>query len=130
MFLISAKVNSFRSINTSQTVLIDDDVTVLVGMNESGKTVFLKALEKSNDAKKMANFDLMSDYPRKDLIKYKRQHDKNPAIVTVLTYGLTADEVNDLNAELHTKLPSDFTFSVTHFYNNKIQTDIYVDEQP
>ena len=50
MFLISAKVESFKSINTPQTVLIDDEVTVLVGMNEAGKTVFLKALEKSNDA--------------------------------------------------------------------------------
>ncbi len=75
MFLISAKVESFKSINTPQTVSIDNEVTVLVGMNEAGKTVFLKALEKSNDALGLAEFDPVSDYPRKDLSKYQKpQH--------------------------------------------------------
>lgn len=32
------------SIDKEQTVEIDEEVTVLVGMNEAGKTVFLKSL--------------------------------------------------------------------------------------
>jgi energy-coupling factor transporter ATP-binding protein EcfA2 len=130
MFLISAKVESFKSINTPQTVLIDDEVTVLVGMNEAGKTVFLKALEKSNDAQGLAKFDPVNDYPRKGLAQYQRQHTTKPDEVTLLTYRLTHDEINDLNAELRSELPIDFTFSVTHFYDNQVQLSISVDEQP
>jgi predicted ATP-dependent endonuclease of OLD family len=72
MYLISAKIESFKSINTPQTVLIDDEVTVLVGMNESGKTVFLKALEKSNDALESAKFIPLDDYPIKNLLQYQK----------------------------------------------------------
>lgn len=130
MFLISAKVESFKSINTPQTVVIDNEVTVLVGMNEAGKTVFLKALEKSNDAQGLAKFDPVSDYPRKGLSQYQKQHTKDPATVAVLTYQLTDDELSDLNDELHTNLPTEFSFSVTHLYNNSIKLTISVDEQP
>lgn len=130
MFLISAKIESFKSINTPQTVSIDEKVTVLVGMNEAGKTVFLKALEKSNDAQKLSKFNLVSDYPRREYSKYQKQHDKNPAIVTTLTYRLTDDEISDLNAELHTELSADFTFYVTHLYNNTQKIGISVNEKP
>ncbi|MDD2722565.1 MAG: AAA family ATPase [Methylovulum sp.] len=130
MFLISAKIKSFKSINTPQTVFIDDEVTVLVGMNEAGKTVFLKALEKSNDAQGLAKFDPVHDYPKKGYTDYLKQHAKNPAKATVLTYRLTGDEVSDLNAELHTEIPAEFTFSITHLYDNTSQVSINVDEQP
>ena len=39
MLLSKAKVGPFKSINDPQTVAIDPNVTVLVGMNEAGKTV-------------------------------------------------------------------------------------------
>ena len=68
MFLVSAKVGPFKSINEPQTVNIEETITVFVGMNESGKTVFLQALQKSRDALKVAKFDPVPDYPRKDLL--------------------------------------------------------------
>ena len=46
MLLISSTVGPFRSISSAQLVQIDPTVTVLVGMNEAGKTVFLQALQK------------------------------------------------------------------------------------
>ena len=130
MFLISAKVESFKSINTPQTVSIDEEVTVLVGMNEAGKTVFLKALEKSNDAQGMAKFNPVDDYLRKGYTEYRKQHEKNPAEATMLTYQLTEEEVSCLNAELHTEIPTNFTFSVTHLYNNTQLIGASVNEQP
>jgi predicted ATP-dependent endonuclease of OLD family len=130
MFLISAEIESFKSINTPQTVFIDDNVTVLVGMNEAGKTVFLKALEKSNDAQGLAKFSPVNDYPRKGYTDYRKQHEKNPAKATALTYRLTENELCDLNTELHTSIPTDFTFSVTHLYNNNRNISLSVDEQP
>jgi len=130
MFLKSAIIGPFKSINTAQEVLIDEKTTVLVGMNEAGKTVFLKALEKSNDAMNLAQFDPIDDYPRKDLSKYLRQHETNPDKATTLTYALTNDEVSDLNNELYTGIPFGFNFSVTHRFNNKRNIHIDVDEQP
>lgn len=130
MFLRTVKVGSFKSINTPQDVAIDEEVTVLVGMNEAGKTIFLKALEKSNDALNLAKFDPVDDYPRKDLSRYLRQHSTNPAEATVLTYALTDDEISDLNDELSTEIAAGFTFSVTNHYNNNPTILISVDESP
>lgn len=130
MFLISAKIESFKSINTPQTISIDDEVTVLVGMNEAGKTVFLKALEKSNDAQGLAKFDPVNDYPRKGFSEYRKVHENKPSNVIVLTYRLTEAEIDDLNEELHINLEEGFTFSVTHKYNNTREINVKIDEQP
>jgi len=44
MRLTRARVQNFKSIVDSKTVDIDETVTVLIGMNEQGKTAFLTAL--------------------------------------------------------------------------------------
>ena len=49
MLLVFAKVGPFKSIDLAQLVEVNERVTVLVGMNEAGKTVFLQALEKSQE---------------------------------------------------------------------------------
>ena len=64
MKLVTANVGPFRSINEPQEVSIDSEVTVIVGMNEAGKTVLLKALHKSNDALGKEKFNVTDDYPR------------------------------------------------------------------
>lgn len=130
MFLVSAKVGPFKSINEPQTVAIGKDTTVLVGMNEAGKTVFLQALEKSADASGLAKFNPVEDYPRKDLSAYLKEHKTKPANVTVLTYQLTEAEIAQLGAELHVKLPADFKFSVSHSYDNQKHILIDVSEAP
>lgn len=130
MLLLSAKVEPFKSINVPQKVEIDPAITVLVGMNEAGKTVFLQALEKSNDALGVASFDPVDDYPRKDLPPYLKQHEKNPAQATVLTFAPSKEQLAELNNEFHTNLKPDFRFSLTHLYNNSRTIGISVDEQP
>ncbi|CAN5367830.1 ATP-dependent endonuclease [soil metagenome] len=130
MFLVTAKIGPFKSINEPQTVPIDEKVTVLVGMNEAGKTVFLQALDKSNDALGLARFDPVEDYPRKDLPSYLKQHKTKPATVTILTYGPTKEEIDDLNEELGTELKPGFKFSVEHNYSNTRLINLHVDEKP
>lgn len=128
--LVSAKVGPFRSINTEQTVAIDPDVTVFVGMNEAGKTVFLKALHKSLDAMKSEEFDPIEDYPRKDLAAYMKRHATAPEAATRLTYQPTDEQIAKINAELHTDLKPGFQFSVDHNYDNKATISIPVSEAP
>ncbi|WP_257462170.1 ATP-binding protein [Archangium lipolyticum] len=130
MQLVTAEVGPFKSINEPQTVRIEPSVTVLVGMNEAGKTVFLQALEKSDGIADLAEFDPVEDYPRKDLSTYLKQHKSNPARATRLSYRLSEEELDELNGNLHTNLQPDFEFSVTHLYNNTITVGILVDEEP
>jgi predicted ATP-dependent endonuclease of OLD family len=131
VFLIRVRVGPFKSVDDPQDVRIESSVTVLVGMNEAGKTVFLQALQKSDDALKEAKFDPIDDYPRKDFTKYMRsEHKVNPAAATKLTYQLRSDEISELNATFYTKLAKDFQFSVTHNYANGKTIEIEVDEKP
>lgn len=128
MILVEAKVGPFRSLNTVQQVEIDPKVTVLVGMNEAGKTVLLKALEKSRDALKIEDFDPVEDYPRKDLSGYLKKHAANPDAATVLTYRLVAGEVAAVNETLHSELPENFEITVSHYYNNTARVGIGISE--
>ena len=93
MLLVSATIGPFKSVDTTQTVNINERVTVLVGMNEAGKTVFLQSLRKSNDALGEASFNPIEDYPRKDLPTYLKKHKTEPAAVTKLTYLPSAEEL-------------------------------------
>jgi ABC-type cobalamin/Fe3+-siderophores transport system ATPase subunit len=63
MKLLKFRVTNFRSVDDSGWVDVDD-VTALIGTNESGKTNVLLPLWKLNPAKEGA-IDLTSDYPRK-----------------------------------------------------------------
>jgi predicted ATP-dependent endonuclease of OLD family len=130
MQLVSVKVEPFKSINTLQQVAIDKQVTVLVGMNEAGKTVFLQALHKSSDALKVAKFDPIDDYPRKDLSAYLKRHKESPESATVLTFSLNDAEVAELNKQFGTHLKAGFNFSVTHKYDNTRAIGIEIDEKP
>lgn len=128
MRLISAKVGPFRSMNTAQEVAFDPTVTVFVGMNEAGKTVLLKALQKSSDALGEANFDHIEDYPRKDLSSYLKRHPTDPDVVTVLTYALTDAEIDRVNKALGTTIKPGYQFTITHKYDNARTIGLFIDE--
>jgi energy-coupling factor transporter ATP-binding protein EcfA2 len=66
MHLRSANVRKFKSIDDSEVVRFEPDVTCLVGRNESGKTAFLEALARVNPlADVPLAFDELRDYPRR-----------------------------------------------------------------
>jgi energy-coupling factor transporter ATP-binding protein EcfA2 len=65
MLLSRALVKRFKSIDDSEVVAFEPDVTCLVGRNESGKTAFLEALARLNPlADDPLAFDELRDYPR------------------------------------------------------------------
>ncbi len=130
MILVSAKVGPFRSMNTVQTVSVDPAVTVFVGMNEAGKTVLLKALQKSADALASEKFDAIEDYPRKDLSAYLKQHKTTPAVAVVLTYALSESEVGLINKRLGTAIKPGHELTMTHKYDNVRQIGLAIEEGP
>ena len=99
MKLTRARVTNYKSIDDTGWVSIED-VTCMVGKNESGKTAFLQALRRLNPVPGSDNgFDL-KDYPRKGYVKYKRSHRENPSIVVRAEFQLTTAEVQEIEAAL------------------------------
>lgn len=119
--LTKAQVFKYKSIEDSTPVRIMDDVTVLVGKNESGKTAFLESLHKALPLGK-ANFNCIFDYPRKDYNKYQSQHKaESYAKVVELTFRIENDLANKINKELFCDadiIQSGYTFTRTTNYGN------------
>lgn len=75
MLLTSVTIQFFRNFVHPQTIAVEDDLTVFVGKNESGKTTILKALHRLNPANPdNAAFDLRTDYPRWRLAPDRRHN--------------------------------------------------------
>ena len=97
MKLSQARVVNYRSIDDSSWVKVDD-VTALVGKNESGKTAFLQAIRKINSISGEEDGFTIRDYPRKGYIKYKKIHEQNPCEVAQAEFELSAEEVTEIEA--------------------------------
>jgi len=63
MKLKDVRVTNFRNFIDSGSVRIEDDITCIVGKNESGKTAFLQALYRLNPARSHVNFSIQEQYP-------------------------------------------------------------------
>lgn len=64
MKLIKARIQNYRSIKDTGEFEIESLKTILVGPNEAGKTVVLKALQQLNKPDDIGGFDEIRDYPR------------------------------------------------------------------
>jgi len=61
---VKARVQNYRSIIDSGEFDVERLKTILVGPNEAGKTVLLKALQQLNKPDDIDGFDALRDYPR------------------------------------------------------------------
>lgn len=115
--LIKANIVSYKCIEKEQSFDVEDDVTVLVGMNESGKTSILESLAKTNFFEKDEKFvfNMIHDFPRKQ----KKVVDKSgeTPIAVKLDYKMGTDVLEEIYENLGVKLLTD-TFSVTYKYDN------------
>lgn len=90
MQLVKARVKVYKAVIDSEWFTLDD-LTCLVGKNESGKTAILEALEKINAARTERSNFRETDYPR---VLSEDYDEDEVAIETVWT--LTDDEVAEL----------------------------------
>lgn len=94
MRLAKVQVTNYRSIEDSGVVNIEN-VTSLVGKNESGKTTFLRALHllnPLNPIKGKTNFEDTIDFPSKNYSKYKKVKAESPANVLRVQFELNDEE--------------------------------------
>ena len=103
--LTRAKVTKFRSIDDSGWVSFDD-VTCLVGKNESGKTAFLQALARLRPVVgKPTKYDPVIDYPSKDFGLYRRKHASDPDTVVAVEFELGDAELASVEAAFRNRGP-------------------------
>lgn len=91
MKLFKARVQNYRSIIDTGEFEIDNLKTILVGPNEAGKTVLLKALQQLSKPDDIDGFDVLRDYPRS---KYNEISTKqvSPKDITVSTGWFSLEE--------------------------------------
>ena len=101
MRLVKARVQNYRSIIDSGEFEIEKLKTILVGPNEAGKTVLLRALQQLHRPEDIPGFDALRDYPRalyNDISRGK----VNPKDINVVTGHF---ELDDEDRKL---IPSEF----------------------
>lgn len=87
------RIENYKIIDDTGWIDVDENVTALVGKNESGKTGVLRALWKSRN-RAGAEFDKLNDYPRD---RYSRDR-KGSQYVVQTEYRLTPTEGKELAA--------------------------------
>lgn len=92
MLLRSFRVEKFRNIIDSQLIEAQNDVTCLVGKNESGKTTLLEALYRINPAY-ATPFDLEAEYPRWLLIQDRKSGVAAEAVPILAVFELEEDDI-------------------------------------
>jgi energy-coupling factor transporter ATP-binding protein EcfA2 len=126
--MVKARVTNYKSIDDSGWVDIAE-ITCLVGKNESGKTAFLHALNKFNPVEGQdGDFDPTTEFPRKRLNRYKREHDRNPAPVVSVVFELDDDDVDNLPLTLDGALTSR-QVTITKDYANHTKWSWPVNQQ-
>lgn len=126
--LIRARITNYKSIEDSGWVAFDD-VTCLVGKNESGKTAFLKALYNLSPIEpENGKFNHILDFPRKELNRYKMKHEKEPAVVVTAEYKLSEDEVHEIESEFGDGVLTSPIVTVKKNYANRQIWELSTDE--
>jgi len=104
--LQSFRLARFRNVVDPQEVTVEEDVTCLVGKNESGKTTVLQALHRLNPANhRRSRFDLTTEYPRWRLVRDGRVEDLDDFEPIQGTFLLDEDDIDACAEFLPTRPP-------------------------
>jgi predicted ATP-dependent endonuclease of OLD family len=117
--LTKATIKKYKSIESDQSFQIESDVTVFVGMNESGKTSVLESLAKTNYFVNDEHFEfnLTHDYPRKE----KKQVDKakeDPTAI-IVEYEIGDEIFSKIETTLGKNVLPKKIFTIEYKYSNK-----------
>lgn len=130
MILKRVQVQNYMNIDDSDPV-DTGQVTCLVGKNESGKTAFMKALNKLNPVNGQdGEYDATMEFPRKHLTSYQRDQAKgaDPAPVVIATFELESTDHDELPAMFDGAIKSD-ELTITQRYDNSKRWQFDLDHQ-
>lgn len=120
--LTKVSINKYKSIQKEQTVQIEQDITTVVGMNESGKTNFLTSIAKTNyfNSDTDFKFDLTHDYPRNELIDFQSVEDDCDIIQC--TYKIHQELIDEIEKEVGAGVFTTKVFTYTCHYKSTSNT--------
>lgn len=127
MKLISFQVFRYKNILDSTEVLVDPEVTALVGMNESGKSAMLDALYGLNPVYK-DSFVIRDDYPRWRLKRDERKGEIAQISPIKATFKFDEDDYECLRSALGEGVVTADCVTIGRSYNNNLWINIPVDE--
>ncbi len=128
MKLNKVTIHKYKCVETEQSFNVEKDITILVGMNESGKTSVLEVLAKSNYFQKDETFKFKTthDYPRKE----KKALDKSGVDPIAITceYSLSEELIATIEADLGKDVFTQKIISVSNkFSNGRVWNDVAAD---
>lgn len=128
MKITKARVTNYKSILDSGWVAFDD-VTCMVGKNESGKTAFLEAIEKIKPVDQShAEFDYVYDYPTSKYTAYKSKHESDPDTVVRVECELSDNDRAKVADVLGPDALDKGPLSLSKDYKNKLSWGLKVDD--
>jgi len=130
MKLIEVSVNKFRSIIDSTPVRIQEDITCLVGKNESGKTSFLHALYRLNPARPNVNFRVEDQYPawleKKDRMKGEDLEKFKPVSAK---FQMDQELIDDIHETFGDGIMQDNILQLSRAYNGELDYSFNLDDK-
>ncbi|KAA6334007.1 DNA replication and repair protein RecF [termite gut metagenome] len=129
MKLKEIMIHKYKSFESEQKFDLENDITILVGMNESGKTSALEAIAKTRYFQNDENFKFNAthDYPRKDK-KRMEKNGENPEATTSV-YEIDNDLLQSIEKEMGKGILKSTTFSISTKYDNSKTINISVDSK-
>jgi predicted ATP-dependent endonuclease of OLD family len=119
MILKSVQVTNFKCITDSEAFSIEQ-VTALVGKNESGKTAILQALEKLNSiVEEREDFKVLEDFPRATHDDF--DDDSRPENVLTTIWELEEAEITEITAIAGIPILTSKTVTVKKGYENELK---------
>lgn len=117
----------FRNIVDSGVVSIEDDVTCLVGKNESGKTALLSALYRFNPAYEETRFEVQRDYPRWRLVRDRRSEAVDGVLPITCAFELEPQDMAAVEAAVGPGVLQGTSYERSISYAGKGSSTIVID---
>lgn len=118
MKLVNLQIKNFKCILDSTDFSVDQ-LTCLVGKNESGKSAILQALYKLNPVDDNAKYNALYDYPKMYLTDYESGDIEDGNTVVISTWLMDSSEKSEFESKWGTSSLNSETIIVTSGYTNQ-----------
>lgn len=130
MKLTEVTVEKYRNIINSTPVAIEDDITCLVGKNESGKSSFLNSLYRLNPFRPNAKFVIEDQYPawleKKDRMQGLDLNDQRPIRAK---FELEQSEIDEISSTFGQGVLKDSWLVLNKSYSGTLYHRLNLDEK-
>lgn len=131
--LKAVEIDHFKHVLNSEKVIIEPDITCLVGQNESGKSTFLEALRRLKPAQGAVKFDSPKHYPAWLEKRHRRQakaegKDLNDRTPIKAVFELEPSDISYVELFFGQCVLTSNEFTLWKTYANKFRYSVSVDE--